>query len=516
MAEVALRERVLVFDTTLRDGAQSPGIALTHEQSLDIGHGLARLGVDIIEAGFPASSPQNFAAVEAISREVEGPVIAGLARAQKGEIDTAYSALKDAERPRIHTFISTSDVHLEHQMGETRGAVLGMIRASVSHARSLVEDVQFSPMDATRSDLEFTAEALQIAIDEGATTINIPDTVGYVQPEEFKAQIATLYRLVPALGNIVLSVHCHQDLGQAVANTLAGLQAGARQFEGAINGIGERAGNASLEEVIMALRTRTDYYGLDTGIDTTGLGPLSRKVARYTNYPVPGNKAIVGRNAFMHEAGIHQAGVLNDRSTFEIMDPTSVGMSVQNLALGKQSGRHAVRKVLSDEGVFNADVFGQTFMLFKNTADIIGTISLDQLVALQEEAERRYTSYYRLDEEAFTVQKEGDVFSSSVAVIDYEGRRYQHAASSNSEESRVDGLVSAIFEAAKLATDTDYFLKDFEVGAIGSDQRTIGEAIVTLRLDDGRLVIGKGVSNDVPTAAAWAYLHAISNARPRV
>ena len=317
-SEAPQTDTVLIFDTTLRDGEQAPGIALGYNDKLQIAHQLNRLGVDIIETGFPVTSPGDFKAVQGIARQVEGPIIAALARGEKGDIDAAYDAVKDASRPRIHTFISTSDIHIEHQLQTDRAGVLGMTRASVAHARSLVEDVEFSPMDATRADAEFTAEVIQIAIDEGATTINIPDTVGYTVPEEYAELLHKYYELVPALGNVVLSVHCHDDLGLAVTNSIAGIQAGARQVEVAINGIGERAGNAALEELVMLLHTRKDRYKVDTNIDTTEIARTSRLVSRLTGYPVPRNKAIVGRNAFEHEAGIHQDGVLKDLSLIHI------------------------------------------------------------------------------------------------------------------------------------------------------------------------------------------------------
>src|SRR4051812_36799052 len=340
-------DRVIIFDTTLRDGEQSPGISLNTGEKLEIAQQLARLGVDVIEAGFPIASPGDFEAVQAIAREVEGPVIAGLARVHVGDIDAAYGAVRDAARPRIHTFVSTSDIHIEHQLASTREDVKGQARAAVAHARSLVDDVEFSPMDATRADVEYTAEVVQIAIDEGATTINIPDTVGYAMPQEYAAFLARLYELAPGLRDVVLSVHCHDDLGLAVANSFAGVLAGARQVECAINGIGERAGNASLEELVMLFRTRHADTGLDTGAVSTEIARTSRLVSRLTGYPVQPNKAIVGRNAFAHESGIHQDGVLKERSTYEIMDAASVGLEdVESIVLGKHSGRHALRQAL--------------------------------------------------------------------------------------------------------------------------------------------------------------------------
>src|SRR3954447_20272102 len=310
-----MNDRVIIFDTTLRDGEQSPGISLNSVEKLEIAHQLARLGVDVIEAGFPAASPGDFEAVEAIAREVRGPVIAGLARAHAADIERAATAVRDAERPRIHTFISPTDIHIEHQLQSTGEDVKGSARAAVARARSLADDVEFSPMDATRADVEFTAEVVRIAIEEGATTINVPDTVGYAMPQEYAAFLGRLYELVPDLRGVVLSVHCHDDLGLAVANSFAGILAGARQVECAVNGIGERAGNASLEELVMLLHTRAADVGLSTGVQTRKSGRTSRLVSRLTGYTVQPTKAIVGRNAFAHESGIHQDGVLKERST---------------------------------------------------------------------------------------------------------------------------------------------------------------------------------------------------------
>src|SRR3954451_11158631 len=340
--------RVHIFDTTLRDGEQSPGISLNTHEKVEIAQQLARLGVDIIEAGFPIASPGDFEAVQAIAREVNGPVICGLARTGFQDIDAAWNAIKDSERPRIHTFISTSDIHIEHQLQTTREDVKGQAKAAVAHARQYCDDVEFSPMDATRAEVEFTAEVIQIALDEGATTINVPDTVGYTMPNEHAEMWVELYRLVPGLKDVVTSVHCHDDLGLAVANSFAGLEAGCRQVECAINGLGERAGNASLEEIVMLLHTRGATHDLWTGAATKEIARTSRMVSRLTGYPVQPNKAIVGRNAFAHESGIHQDGVLKERTTYEIMDATTIGLETNAIVLGKHSGRHALRKALEE------------------------------------------------------------------------------------------------------------------------------------------------------------------------
>src|SRR5690242_13376100 len=299
-------DHLRIFDTTLRDGEQSPGISLNVPEKVEIATQLARLVVDVIEAGFPITSPGDFEAVQAIARQVQGPIICGLARTAVADIDAAWNAVKDAERPRIHTFIATSDIHIERKLQTTRDDVKGQARAAVAHARSLCDDVEFSPEDGSRSDVEFMAEVIQIALDEGATTINVPDTVGYTMPHEYAAMFTRLYELVPALRDVTVSVHCHDDLGLAVANSLAGITAGARQVECAVNGIGERAGNASLEEIVMLLRTRSAGLGLDTNINTREIARTSRLVTRLTGYVVQPNKAIVGKNAFAHESGIHQ------------------------------------------------------------------------------------------------------------------------------------------------------------------------------------------------------------------
>jgi 2-isopropylmalate synthase len=362
--------RVKIFDTTLRDGEQSPGISLNKLEKLEIAHQLSRLGVDVIEAGFPITSPGDFESVKAIAREVEGPVICGLARTSKQDIDAAWNAVKDAERPRIHTFLATSDIHIERKLQTTREDVKGQTRAAVAHARRYTDDVEFSPEDGSRSDVEFMAEVIQIALDEGATTINVPDTVGYTMPHEYAAMFERLYELVPGLRDVTVSVHCHDDLGLAVANSFAGLTAGCRQVECAVNGIGERAGNASLEEIVMLLHTRESSVGLWTAANTREIARSSRLVSRLTGYPVQPNKAIVGRNAFAHEAGIHQDGVLKERTTYEIMDATTIGLEQNSIVLGKHSGRHALRNALEELGFqVEGPALNAAFKRFKELAD---------------------------------------------------------------------------------------------------------------------------------------------------
>jgi 2-isopropylmalate synthase len=495
--------RVLIFDTTLRDGEQSPGISLNKQEKLEIAHQLARLGVDIIEAGFPITSPGDFEAVEAIAREVDGPVICGLARTSHQDIEAAWSAVRDAERPRIHTFLATSDIHIKHKLQTTREDVKGQVRAAVSQARGLCDDVEFSPEDGSRSDVEFMAEVIQIALDEGASTINVPDTVGYTMPSEYAAMFTELYRLVPDLRNVVVSVHCHDDLGIAVANSLAGLEAGCRQVECAINGIGERAGNASLEEIAMLLHTREPSLGLWTGIETTEIARTSRLVSRLTGYQVQPNKAIVGRNAFAHEAGIHQDGVLKERTTYEIMDATTVGLNSNSLVLGKHSGRHALSEALKEMGFeIDGQALNTAFKRFKEIADRKKQVTAMDLEALvTDELRSEDIGGYAL--ESFEVEAsslrppharvtvklpEGDIGSGS-----FTG----------------DGPIDAVFQAINAATGVAAKLSEFTIGAVTEGQDALGEVSIVLEIG-GFTGAGQGVSTDIIDAAARAYVRALS------
>jgi 2-isopropylmalate synthase len=495
--------RVLLFDTTLRDGEQSPGISLNTQEKLEIAHQLARLGVDVIEAGFPITSPGDFEAVQAISREVEGPIIAGLARCFVADIESAADAVRDAERPRIHVFISTSDIHIEHQLMSTREDVKGQARAAVAQARERCEDVEFSPMDATRSDIEFTAEVVQIAIDEGATTINIPDTVGYTMPHEYEAFLGRLYTLVPALRDIVLSVHCHDDLGLAVANSFAGLRAGARQVEAAINGIGERAGNASLEELIMLLHTRAADIGLHTEAVTTEIARTSRLVSRLTGYPVQPNKAVVGRNAFAHESGIHQDGVLKERTTYEIMDATTVGLESNEIVLGKHSGRHALKQALEELGFeISGQALNTAFKRFKEIADKKKQVTAMDLEALVTDELREEVTGYALlwfDVEASSRRPP----HATVAVSTPDGAEVTGSFTG-------DGPVDAIFRAINAAVGHEPKLREFRVEAVTGGEDALGETSVVLELD-GQTGSGQGVSTDILDAAGRAYVRALSN-----
>jgi 2-isopropylmalate synthase len=498
------KDRVKIFDTTLRDGEQSPGISLGKQEKLEIAHQLARLGVDVIEAGFPITSPGDFEAVQAIAREVEGPVICGLARTSKQDIDAAWNAVKDADRSRIHTFIATSDIHIERKLQTTREDVKGQARAAVAHAREYTDDVEFSPEDGSRSEVEFMAEVIQIAIDEGATTINVPDTVGYTMPHEYAEMWRALYELVPDLRTVTTSVHCHNDLGLAVANSFAGLMAGCRQVECAVNGIGERAGNASLEEMVMLLHTRESSVGIWTAANTREIARTSRLVSRLTGYPVQPNKAIVGRNAFAHEAGIHQDGVLKERTTYEIMDATTIGLEANSIVLGKHSGRHALRKALEELGfAVDGAALNTAFKRFKEIADKKKKVTALDLEAIVSDEMKQAPAAFEL--ESFDV--EASSTRSPLARV----RVRLPSGDVGSGSFTGDGPVDAFFSAINAAVGQDARLKEFHVSAVTGGRDALGEVTVLLELD-GRLASGVGVSTDILEASGKAYLRALSNA----
>lgn len=515
--------RVIIFDTTLRDGEQSPGISLNKGEKLEIAHQLARLGVDVIEAGFPIASPGDFEAVQAIAREVDGPVIAGLARAQAGDIARAGEAVRDAAKPRIHTFISTSDIHIEHQMRNTRADVLEGAKAAVAHAKSLVDDVEFSPMDATRADPEFTAQVLQIAIDEGATTINVPDTVGYATPDEYAEFLSKLYEYTPALRDVVLSVHCHDDLGLAVPNSLAGLSVGARQVECAVNGIGERAGNTSLEEIIMLLETRRDRLGYTTGAVTTEIARTSRLVSRLTGYAVQPNKAIVGRNAFSHESGIHQDGVLKNRQTFEIMDPASIGIDdAEQLVLGKHSGRAALKDALSKLGYeLDGQALRQAFDKFKEVADRKKQVTAMDLEALVTDELRGDDAVGAFRLVSYAVEATSDARPPHAVVVVATPDRGEVSGSFTG-----DGPVDAVFRAIDAAVGVDARLREYRVDAVTGGQDALAQASVVVELGTAGAAVrwdlpgvvvgdrvtgaGQAVDTDTIRASAIAYLRAVN------
>jgi 2-isopropylmalate synthase len=499
---------IRIFDTTLRDGEQAPGATLNRAEKLEIAHQLAKLRVDIIEAGFPIASPDDFEAVKAIATEVKGPRIAGLARAIEEDIRVCWDAVKVAEVPRIHTFISTSPVHMQYQIKKTPDEVLSDTRAMVSLSRDLVAthaeaDLEFSAMDASRSDPEFLAQVLDLAVQCGATTINVPDTVGYALPLEFGDFIRELYRLAPSLHDVHVSVHCHNDLGLATANSLAAVRAGATQVECAVNGIGERAGNASLEEVVMAIRTRGEYFACATGVDTREIARTSRLVSSLTGYVVQRNKAIVGRNAFAHESGIHQAGVLSEASTFEIMTPADVGLTDNDIVLGKHSGRHALRAKLAELGYTLSDAeLGDAFKKFKDVADKKKAVTVLDLEALVSEEIREREDHFTLT--SFVNQSGSAIIPTSQVEVLARGEVKKGRSFSN-------GSVESVFAAIDDAVGISGSLADYQVRAISSGKDSLAEVRVAVEVN-GRSFNGQAVSFDVMEASAKAYVRAVNNA----
>jgi 2-isopropylmalate synthase len=495
-------DRVLIFDTTLRDGEQSPGISLDIAEKLEIAEQLARLGVDIIEAGFPVASQGDFDAVEAIAKSVKGPVVAGLSRTSLADIDRAWEALRHAERPRIHVFIATSAIHMEKKLRMTPEQVRMEVARGVAHAKQYTPDIEFSPEDGSRSEVDFLCEVLQIAVDNGATTLNIPDTVGYGIPDEFGRVIAYIRDVVT--GDYVISTHCHNDLGLATANSLAGVANGARQIECTINGLGERAGNAALEEVVMALKTRTDFFGrLETSVRTEELARTSRLVSRLTGYPVQYNKAVVGRNAFAHESGIHQHGVLSDRSTYEIIDAKTVGQEAAQIVLGKHSGRHAFADSLEKMGIkVQGAALNSAFQRFKELADRKVQITEADLEAIiAEELGSGYVHGYAL--ESLDVHGGTSSTPSARVVLARDGEKFDATAEG-------DGMIDAACRAIAQATQVgDVKLLDFNVSSVTGGVDALGDVIVQLEAG-GIKTSGRGVSTDVVEASARAYLNAVN------
>jgi 2-isopropylmalate synthase len=496
-------DTVRIFDTTLRDGEQSPGIALSAPEKIEIARQLARLGVDVIEAGFAISSPGEREGIRAVGQAVEC-VVASLARTNTEDVDAAIESLQGARNPRIHVFIATSDIHMEHKLRMTRAQVVEATDAAVRKAKRFCNDVEFSCEDATRTDAEFMAEVVRVAIAAGATTINIPDTVGYTVPEEYTEILTGLRERVPEVEGVVLSVHCHDDLGLAVANSLAGICAGARQVECTINGIGERAGNASLEEIVMLLKTRAPRYGLATGINTEEITRSSRLVSRLTGYVVQPNKAIVGRNAFAHEAGIHQHGMLAHRRTYEIMDAESVGLHGSDIVLGKHSGRHALQQAFADLGfTIEGDDLKRAFGRFKELADRKGKISSLDLEAIASDSLREREEPYRLVRLAITTVT-GEPARAEVTIENGEGPR--------TAEGTGDGPVDAAFSAVTKLLDLQVTLVEYTIGAVTGGADALGEVRVVVEVG-GRTFAGQAVSTDITEASAEAYLRACAHAR---
>jgi 2-isopropylmalate synthase len=494
--------RIRIFDTTLRDGEQAPGCSMTLSEKLRVAKALSELQVDIIEAGFPAASPGDFESVKAIADSNFGPTICGLARCNPADIEKVYEAVKGADKHRIHVFVATSAIHREHKLKMAKEEIIKSAVGAIRMARQLVDDVEFSPEDASRTELSYLAEVVTAAIEAGATTVNIPDTVGYTVPAEFDQLFRYLKEHVPNIDDITLSVHCHNDLGMAVANSLAAVSAGARQIECTINGIGERAGNCSLEEVVMALRTRAEFFGLETGIDTTRLYPTSRLVSSITGMHPPRNKAIVGENAFAHEAGIHQHGMLQHASTYEIMRPEDVGISKSNLVLGKHSGRHAFRDRLVDLG-FDLDEFetNRAFQEFKKLADKKKDIYDGDIEAIVLNAGGASSGPWTL--KSLEVQTHTDQpATAAITLIDEDGNQVTDSAHG-------DGPVAAAFQALEHATGVELVLRNFELHSASIGEDAQGEVTVAVEYD-GQSFRGHGASVDIVEAGTRACLEVMN------
>ena len=500
---MADQQRVTIFDTTLRDGEQAAGAGLSWEEKLEIALQLERLGVDVIEAGFPASSPGNLETVQRIAKEVRQPVIAGLARCVPGDIDAAWQAVEGAKKPRIHVFISSSDIHLTHQMRKSPEEMMEQAITSVERAKNYCDDVEFSPMDATRTDWDFIYRLVTAAIDAGATTINIPDTVGYAIPDEFGRLIASLFDKVSNINKATISVHCHNDLGLASANSIAAVQNGARQVEVCVNGIGERAGNASLEEVVMAIHTREDLLGFTTGVDTTQIYRASRMVSDYTGFAVQPNKAIVGLNAFRHESGIHQDAMLKAPITFEIMTPQSVGVPGSALVLGRQSGSHALDARLNELGYsLSKEDLSRVYVAFKDLADKKESVTDRDLETLMGEDRRATADDAYVLEHVQALSGSPAVPTATVRLIDPQGEAQTASAVGT-------GPVDAIYQAITQIVAVNNHLVEFRIEAVTEGLDSIAD--VTLRIEhEGTTYIGRGADTDIVVASARAYVDSLN------
>ncbi len=501
-----MSESIIIFDTTLRDGEQCPGASMNLREKLEVARQLARARIDVIEAGFPVISDGDFQAVKAIASEVAGPVICGLARCMPRDIDAAGEALAPAgDRARIHVFLATSAIHREHKLKKAREEILRLAADGVRQAKGIVNDVEFSPEDASRTEPDFLAEVVGAAIEAGATTVNIPDTVGYAVPDQFAALVRHLITKVPGMDRAVLSVHCHDDLGLAVANSLAAARAGARQIEGTFNGIGERAGNCALEEVIMAVKTRGDFFeGLRTGVETREILKTSRIVSRMSGLHVARSKAIVGENAFAHSAGIHQDGILKKRETYEIMDPVEIGWGGTELPLTKHSGRHAVVARLAHLGFqLSEDEVAGVFTRFKEIGDKKKFVFDDDLAALVEDS-------MSVDKETYTLEYiHVTSGSTTVPTATVKIRRGEEVLQ---DSSPGNGAVDAAMQAIDRLTGRKGHLGEYRVEAVTQGRDSLGEVTLKVDFGNGRLLTGKGASTDVVEASARAYVNAVNRA----
>jgi len=502
------KDRIIIFDTTLRDGEQAPGCSMTLDEKMRVAEQLERLNVDVIEAGFPISSPGDFQSVREVSRTVSKPIVAGLARCVEADIDSAGEALKDARKGRIHVFLATSRIHREHKLKMNRTKIIELAVRGVKRARQYRDDVEFSPEDASRTEPDFLREVVEAAIDAGATTVNIPDTVGYAVPFQFAELIEMLLSEVSNIGQAVISVHCHDDLGMAVANSLAAVKAGARQVECTVNGLGERAGNCALEEVVMAIATRRDFFGVETGVNTRQIMNASRLVNTVTGVSVPPNKAVVGRNAFAHEAGIHQDGVLKKKSTYEIMRPEDVGLESGRIVLGKHSGRHAFCKRLEELGIHLDDEQTEhAFQQFKHLADKKKEIYDEDIEALVREEIEQVPEIFRLI--SFHTTSGINVTPTATVSVEVNGEQIRTDASIG------DGPIDAVYRAVDRITGIRCELCDYGIRAITSGKDAMGE--VTLEIAaNGVTERGRAARTDIIEASAVAYLSAVNRLVKRI
>jgi len=494
--------KIIILDTTLRDGEQAAGAALNVQDKLQIAKQLEKLGVDVIEAGFPISSPGDFEAVQLIAKEIKGSTVCALAHANAEAVDRAWEAIKKAKKPRIHVFLSASDIHLLYQLKKTREEILQSARDMVARAKKYTGDVEFSPMDASRTEPAYIYRILEAVISAGATTLNIPDTVGYAIPQEFGDLIEGIFRKVPNIGKAVVSVHCHDDLGLAVANSLEAIRRGARQVECTVNGIGERAGNASLEEIVMALKTRGDFYHLTTNIDTTQIYKTSRLVSELTGFVVQPNKAIIGANAFRHQSGIHQDGIIKKAITYEIMDPKSVGIPSSSLVLGKLSGRHAFKERLAELGyILDEESFKHAFQAFKELADKKREVTDRDIESVIAEELRTVSEVYHLDQVGVSCGN-NNIPTATVRLIGPDGKAVADADLGT-------GPVDAIYKAINRIVKVPNKLTEFTVKSVTEGIDAIGEVLIKIE-SDGVSYTGRGADTDIIVASAKAYMNALN------
>ena len=496
-----MEKRIKIFDTTLRDGEQSPGCSMNLPEKLEMARQLDRLGVDIIEAGFAIASPEDFKSVQAIASIIKDAKVISLARALKKDIDRAYEAVKGAAHPAIHVFLATSDVHMEYKLRMTREQVLAQTREMVAYAKSLCEHVEFSAEDASRSDRAFLAEVFSTAVEAGATVLNAPDTVGYVTPQEMFDMISYLKQNVRGVENVDISTHCHNDLGLAVANSMAAIAAGATQVECTVNGIGERAGNASLEEIVMGIKTRRDFYGVDCGIDTRQIYRTSKLLSSITGVPIAPNKAIVGANAFAHESGVHQHGMMTNRNTYEIMTPESVGIAQTTMVLGKHSGKHAFSERIRELGFeVEGEELEKAFARFKEVADKKKTVTDKDILALIRTQKTVMMPVYEL--KSFVINAGTDISATATVKLEKDGEVMEAVATGS-------GPIDAAFSAMDHIIQSGAELETYSIQAVTEGEDALGEVTVRLR-HDGQTISGRGVSTDILEASIRAYINGMN------